>query len=170
MSVQGALAHATAQATAEAHAKAQAQGELVSVQGELATATVKLAKVQGKFEHQQNLNIDNMKVINSLEAEKRGRINTELTPAAPKQEPKQEPVIAPEGVKLAGDGLSIGKILEVKNGYIVQDVGRGSKVAHRIDELGLSNLPELGDMFEINRRGGRVMGVLNKTRGGIGGR
>lgn len=79
--------------------------------------------------------------------------------AKPQPEPapeiKPEPVeVPPVGIKPAGKGQTVGEVKSVKDGYLVQSTGPYSPpVAHRISELGLSKIPEVGQVLEIDRRG-----------------
>lgn len=48
-----------------------------------------------------------------------------------------EPIIAPEGIEVVTSGQYLGKVIEVRNGYVTQDIGRGVLKAHAIDSLNL---------------------------------
>jgi hypothetical protein len=91
------------------------------------------------------LKIENEGLLTELEA-----IKTPITIETP------QPIFEkqPEGVSVAADGNFDGRVLEVLDGYIIQNQGMGNKVSHRIAELGLSQPPVVGQYIEIKKRDG----------------
>lgn len=54
---------------------------------------------------------------------------------------------SPDGVKVVCGGLHIGRVDDVRGGFVVQDGGRGVKVAHAMAVL--DRVPVVGDMVEV---------------------
>lgn len=173
------------------------EAEIDRLTKRVASGDSALAKAEKKAEHQQELNVDNFREINRLTAElkasqaaeaalraqlaqkapakasatPRVKAQIEKQPEAPQEALQPSVEIAPAGIKLAGDGVHLGKVLSVENGYMVQSTGpRTPPVAHRIAELGLAKIPEIGQTVEIHRKGERVhvMGRAATNRGGRG--
>jgi hypothetical protein len=146
--VNGALATATAQATAEAKAKAQAQSELVNEITEL-----------------RKENADALAMIEDLKAQAEALSDQE-------QEERPDASVMPEkslverlaasyaafmawikgegGQHCEAKGGCAGRVMEVDEFHFVQKVGRNDYSIHRIEDLDLPRAPAKGDMLEIS--------------------
>ena len=122
------------------------KNELVSVQGELVSVDKELQALKS-----ENIGLNDLVTMEGLKTPQPIEIPQ---PIFEKQ---------PEGVSVAPDGNFDGKILEVVDGYIIQNLGR-RQICHRIAELGLLKLPVVGEYLEIQKRDGHTVAkvVLGK--------
>jgi hypothetical protein len=58
----------------------------------------------------------------------------------------------PEGAKLVTEGRHVGTVVDVKDGHVIQNAGRGQFVAHELDKF--EKPPKKGDKLDINYRDG----------------
>jgi hypothetical protein len=80
--------------------------------------------------------------------------NVDMAETAVEQTDQNDrPIIAPAGIPVVDFGHHLGEITEVKNGYAVQDVGRGNKKAHALASL--SAVPEVGLVANIKYKQGK---------------
>lgn len=69
--------------------------------------------------------------------------------------PKRIPDRLPEGVKMAEAGRFVGKVASVSAATVIQDVGKGVKVAHRLTDFDVR--PVVGEILDVQRgRDGKV--------------
>lgn len=52
-----------------------------------------------------------------------------------------------DGVKMVANGLHVGRVDDVRGGFVVQDGGRGEKVAHAVGAL--DRVPVVGDVVQV---------------------
>ena len=102
------------------------------------------------------VDFDALNTLNSaMKIENEGLLSAVEALKSPKAIEIPQPIFEkqPEGVSVAPDGNFDGRILEVVDGYIIQNLGM-SQISHRIAELGLSQPPVVGDYIEIKKRDG----------------
>lgn len=69
--------------------------------------------------------------------------------------PKRTPDRLPEGVKMAETGRFVGKVASVSSATVIQDIGQGAKVAHRLTDFAVR--PAVGEILDVQRgRDGKV--------------
>lgn len=80
--------------------------------------------------------------------------------------PKKVPDRLPEGVKMAGPGRFVGAVANVTAANVIQDVGHGAQVAHRLTDFAVR--PVVGEVIDVQRgRDGQVTvkGIEANTQG-----
>jgi len=67
------------------------------------------------------------------------------------------------GVEVVTEGRFVGAVKEVSGQFVVQDAGRGRLVAHECYRF--DGLPAVGDLIDLQHRGGKVVFAVEKEKG-----
>lgn len=69
-------------------------------------------------------------------------------------------------IAIASEGQHIGKVVDICNGYAVQNVGRGMLVAHDVKALSL--IPKIGEVMNAKYTGKKIdVQIVEQDKAGV---